>query len=224
DGSRHTGFFLEGFRRVLRTGHEFTPLLEGIPFAAFADEGFVHQTFGHDHMRHRGDDGDVGARTQLQVIVGLDVRGIHQFDGARIDDDQLRALTDAALHLRTEHRVRVGRVGTHHHDDVRIHHGFEGLRAGGFAHGHPQAVARGRVTHARAGVDVVVLEYGTYELLHQVGFFVGAARGCDAADGFATVLGLDALEFGSGVVDRLFPRHFLPRIVDALADGGLLDA
>ena len=61
-------------------------------------------------MRERIDDRDVRARPQLQVIVRLDVRGAHEVDRARVDDDELRALAQPALQLRAEHRVAVGRV------------------------------------------------------------------------------------------------------------------
>src|SRR5262249_52657964 len=65
---------------------------------------------------------------------------------------------------------------------------------------------------------------GAHQLLHQVGLFVGAARGGDAADRVAAVLRLDALELGRGVVGGLVPGHFLPGIADLLADHRLRDA
>ncbi|MCY1411168.1 hypothetical protein D9M71_265500 [compost metagenome] len=77
---------------------------------------------------------------------------------------------------------------------------------------------------AGAGVDVVVAEGGAHQLLHQVGLFVGAAAGGDAADGVAPVLHLDAAELAGRVVDRLFPADFLPGIADVLADHRLGDA
>ncbi len=44
-----------------------------------------------------------------------------------------------------------------------------------------EAIAGGRVAHAGAGIHVVVAEGGADQLLHQVGFLVGAAAGGDAA-------------------------------------------
>ena len=137
---------------------------------------------------------------------------------ARVDDDQLRAFAQPPLHARGEHRVAVGRVRADHHDHVGLLDRVEGLRAGRFAERLLQAVAGGRMAHARAGVDVVVAERRAHQLLHQVGFFVGAARRGDAADRVAAVLGLDALELAGGVGDRLVPAHFLPRVGDLLAD------
>ena len=52
------------------------------------------------------------------------------------------------------------------------------------------------MANARAGVDIIVAEAGADELLHQIGFFVGAARRGDAADGVAAIFRLDALELG----------------------------
>src|SRR6266403_869374 len=73
-------------------------------------------------------------------------------------------------------------------------------------------------------VDVIIAEGGAHQLLHQVGLFVGAARGGDATGGIAAVLALQAPELGSGVVDRLFPAHLAPGLTDLGADHGLGDA
>ena len=75
-----------------------------------------------------------------------------------------------------------------------------------------------------AGIDVVVGEGGADQLLHQIGFLVGAARGRDAADGEAAVLGLDALELAGGVGQGFFPGDFAPGIVDVPADHRRLHA
>ena len=45
-----------------------------------------------------------------------------------------------------------------------------------------QAIAGRRMADAGAGIDVVVAEAGADQLLDEVGFLVGAARGGDAAD------------------------------------------
>src|SRR5690606_37481477 len=115
-------------------------------------------------------------------------------------------------------------VGAHDDDHVSEHDGVEGLRAGRFAQRGLEAIAGGRVADARAGVDVVGAEGRAHQLLHQVGFFVGAARRGQAADGVASILGLNALEFGGGMVDGLVPADLAPRLVDAGADHGLGDA
>src|SRR5450830_832285 len=75
-----------------------------------------------------------------------------------------------------------------------------------------------------AGVDVVVAEGRTDQLLHQVGLFVGAARRGDAANRITPVFGLDAAELAGRVADGLVPADLLPGVVDALADHGRGDA
>ena len=71
-------------------------------------------------MRERIDDRDVGARAQLQMLTRLDVRCTHKIDAARIDDDELGALTQTPLHARGKHRMAVGRVRT----DASVEHGL----------------------------------------------------------------------------------------------------
>ncbi len=104
--------------------------------------------------------------------------------------------------------MRGGRIGADDDDDIGVLDGIEVLRAGGGAIGLAEAIAGRRMADAGAGVDVVVAEAGADQLLHQEGFFIGAARRGDAADGILAVLGLDALELGGGVADGLFPADF----------------
>ena len=55
-------------RGVARIADELEPLVEGRLVAAPRDELLVLQALGHDHVRHRVDEGHVGARAQLQVV------------------------------------------------------------------------------------------------------------------------------------------------------------
>ena len=77
---------------------------------------------------------------------------------------------------------------------------------------------------AGAGIDVVVAKTAADQFLHQIGFFIGAAGGGDAADGVAAILLLNALELRRGKIERLVPRHLAPGIGDVLADHRLEDA
>ncbi len=221
---RHAGGLFHLLRRIARLGNECLPLGEFLHVAARGDEIVFHQPLGHDHVGERIDQRDIGARAQLQVIRSLDVRRAHHVDGARVGDDQLRAFAQPALHARSEHRMAVGRIGADDHHHIRLHYGIEILGAGGFAERGLQSVAGRRVAHARAGIDVVVAECSAHHFLHQVGFFIGATRGRDPADRAAAILGLDALELRSSVIDRLVPGHFAPGIADLAADHRLLDA
>src|SRR4029453_17461525 len=77
---------------------------------------------------------------------------------------------------------------------------------------------------ASAGVDIVVAETAADQFLHQIGFFIGAAGGGDAADGVTPIFSLNALEFRRREIERLVPRHLAPGIGDVLADHRLENA
>ncbi len=59
--SWHADYFGHRLGRVMRLRDEILPQLEVGQFAALAHELFVNQSFGHHHMRHRVDEGDVAA-------------------------------------------------------------------------------------------------------------------------------------------------------------------
>src|SRR5271156_5528670 len=80
------------------------------------------------------------------------------------------------------------------------------------------------MANAGAGIDVVVAKGGAHQFLDEIGFLVGASRRRDATDRPAAVLGLNALELGGGVGERLVPRDLLPRIRNAPANHRALDA
>ena len=65
------------------------------------------------------DDRDVRPGAQLEVVDGLDVRCAHEVGAPRVDDDELGALAQPALHPGGEDRVGVGRVRADHHDARR---------------------------------------------------------------------------------------------------------
>src|SRR5690606_20413209 len=97
-------------------------------------------------------------------------------------------------------------------------------RAGGRAERGLEAVAGRRMTHAGTGVDVVVAETGTHQLLDEEGLLVGAARRRDAAHRTPSVLRLDPAELGGRMADRLVPAHLAPGVGDLLADHRVEDA
>src|SRR5208283_3116678 len=92
------------------------------------------------------------------------------------------------------------------------------LRARRRAEGLGEPIAGRRVANPRASVNIVVAESGANEFLDEIGLLDRATRGGDAADRKAPVFLLNALELGSGVVDRLLPAHLGPGIADLLAD------
>ena len=128
-GSRNAGQQGHRFRRILRLADEFGVVLEFIPIAAVLDELFVEQTFGHDHMRQSGDDGDVGAGGQGKVMFGLDMRAFHHLGAARIDHDQLGALAQALFQAAGKDRVAGNRVRADHDDHIGFFNRIKVLRA-----------------------------------------------------------------------------------------------
>ena len=203
---------------VALLGDEAGPGFEIRRIATLAHVGLVDQAFRDDDVADGVDEGDVGAGLQRDMIIGLDVRRLHEVGRARVGDDQLGAGTQALLHARPEHGMAVGRVGADDQDDVGLLDRAEILRAGGGAERGREAVARRRVANAGAGVDVVVAEAGTHQFLNEVRLLVGAARRRHGADRVAAVLGLDALELRGGMGDRLLPGDLAPRVGDRLAD------
>ncbi len=162
------------FGAVLLLGDEGRPILELAPVAAFAHEALVDQPFGDDDMGERRDHGDVGAGQQRQVQ-RLHMRRFHHLGAAWIDHDQLGALAQPLLQPRGEHRMSRRRIGADDQDDVGVLDRVEVLRAGRGAEGLRQAIAGRRMADTGAGVDIVVAEAGADQLLHQIGFFIGAA-------------------------------------------------
>ena len=156
-------------------------------------------------MRERVDNRHIGTGLQRQVIRGFDVWRANQVDAPRIDDDQFRALADCLLHLRSEHRVTIGRVGADQQDDIGFLHAVEGLRACRRAQRLFQAIAGWRMTDAGAGIDVVIVKAGADQLLHDIHFLDRTTRRGDAADRFAAVLLLQCLESCRRIFDGFFP-------------------
>src|SRR5260370_3797265 len=80
------------------------------------------------------------------------------------------------------------------------------------------------MTDARAGIDIVVAKAGADQLLHQIGFFIGAAGRSDAADGIAAVFLLNAFDFAGGEAEGFLPRHLAPGFADLIPDHGFQTA
>ena len=64
------------------------------------------------------------------MIFSFDVWGLHHFDGARVNHDQFRTLTDATFNLRADYRMAGSRVAAHDEDDIGFFDRFESLCAG----------------------------------------------------------------------------------------------
>ena len=116
------------------------------------------------------------------------------------------------------------RIGADDHGHIGMLDQVEILRAGRGTECRRQTIAGRRVADAGAGIDVVVAETRADQLLHQIGFFIGAARGGDATNCIAAMFSLNALELLGRKGERFVPRHFAPGICDPLANHRLEDA
>ncbi len=100
----------EFFSRAMKVFH----LLKASSSHRLRDVFVSQQAFGDDDVRDGVDHRDVGAGLQLQVVVGVDVRGLHQIDFARVDDDEFGAGAEARLHGRCEDGMGVGGIRADH--------------------------------------------------------------------------------------------------------------
>ena len=120
---------------------------------------------------------------QRQMIVGLDMRRACTRSMRRGSTTiSFAPCAQPLLHARGEDGMRVGRIGADDEDDVGLVDGFEKLRPPTCRTSSCPGLAGRRMANARAGVDIVVAERRAHQLLHEVHFFVGAARRRDGAE------------------------------------------
>ena len=169
-------------------------------------------------MRHGIDKRHVATGPHGQMMVCPDVRGIDQLDFARIHHDQFRTLAQPVFQARSEDRMGIAGICAHHQDHVCMGNGIEGLRAGRLTQGRFQPIACWRMADPGTGIHIIVAKSGPDHLLHQEGFFIGAARGRDAADAVIAIFALDASQSIGRVADRLIPADFPPGVVNIFAD------
>ena len=120
------------------------------------------------------DDRNVSAWQQRQVVLRAYVRRFDQANATGVDDNELRTLAQSTLHLRGKNRMTFGRVGANYHDDVGVHDAVKRLCAGRCTECLVQAKAGRRMTHSRAGIDIVIAHRRAHEFLYNEDFFVGA--------------------------------------------------
>ena len=87
------------FGRVLLVRGEGDPLPERSQVATFLDKVLVDQPFRDNHMGERIHHRHIGSRQQRKVVLGLHMRRTDEIDAPGIEDNQLGALSQAALHL-----------------------------------------------------------------------------------------------------------------------------
>ena len=162
-------------------------------------------------------------------MLRLNMWRAHNVGTAGIDNDQLCTgasilPAQAAFHPAGKNGVTIGGVCTNNQDDIAVLNTVKILRAGAGTKSGFEAISGRRMAYARASIDVIVTKTGTYKLLHEEGFFIGATAGRDAAKGVAAIFFANPLQFGRGISKGLIPFDFAPRVADRFADHGLQDA
>ena len=105
-------------------------------FGACRDERLVVELLGHDHLRHRVEQGGVGAGFLAQPQLGE----AGHLGLPRIDDDQPGAvLAHGLLQEGGNDRMCFGRVRADHHEAFQVGHLGNGVAHGGGADGQLQA-------------------------------------------------------------------------------------
>ncbi len=160
-------------------------------------------------------------QTDVVLVIGANPTDAHPVFGSQMKQRLRAGARLIVVDPRRIDLVRTPHIQADYH--LKLRPGTNVAVLNSLAHvivteGLSQAVAGGRMAHACAGVHVVVPEPGAHELLHQVGFLVGAARGGNATDRMRAVCLLDALELAGDVRERLAPAHRLPRVGDFRAD------
>ena len=163
----------------------------GLPVRdARRNEVGVDQPFADHRVSQRIQQRDVGARSQLQVQLGL----LRQLGATRVDHDQVGTAQRRLANARTHDRVVLGGIGAKHQQCSCALDVVEGAGGGSRAEHRAQRGRARRVAHARAAVHVVGAEHHARELLRQVVVLVGRARRAEHADGVGTVYSEDALQ------------------------------
>ena len=173
---RHAGDRLGPLRRF--SGQPGGVFLE--PFGARRDERLVVQLFGHNHLRHRVEQGRVGAGFLAQPQLGEP----GHLGLPRINDDQPGAVfAHRLLQEGGDDRMRFGGVGADHHEAFQVGHLGDGVAHGGGADGKLQPRDAAGVAQPGAVIDVVRADHRAQILLEEVAVLVrrlGAGVGRDA--------------------------------------------
>jgi hypothetical protein len=94
---RYSGDRGRRLRRARGIRDEPAPALEGLRFAAGGDIVFLHEPRGHDHVRERVQERNVGSGAQLQMMRDPGAGRAQDARGPRVHHDEPRALPQPAF-------------------------------------------------------------------------------------------------------------------------------
>ena len=130
----YAGDRTDGIRGVVVAADKLGPDFELPPLATRFDELRIVPILAHDDVRDAVENRDVRSGAEREVDVGAAVRAVYRLGPARVDDDELRALADAAFHHRAEDGMAFGGIRADDHDDVGLQHRIEVLARGACPH------------------------------------------------------------------------------------------
>ncbi len=162
-----------------------------------------------DVVHHPVQEGDIGAGTDTDVMIGLGRRaGV-----AWIDDDHLAAGFLRMQNVQHRYRMRFRSIGADKHGRLRVLNIVVAVRHRAITPGIGDAGHRGRVADARLVVAVIAAEEGG-ELAQQRRLFVVVLGGADPEYGVRPVGLFDVHQFGGDFSQRLVPADALVLAID----------
>ena len=163
----------------------------------------VGQSFIDDGMDHRIQHRDIGARLELQMLVGMSRQRLP----ARIHHDQLGAALGRILDEGRGDRMVDRWIGADHDDDLGVHRGGERRRHRARIQAFHQRRHRGGVAQPGAVIDIVGAEAGAHQFLEQIGLLVRPLGRAEAGERFHALSVTYADETLGGEIERFFPRR-----------------
>ena len=167
-----------------------------------------------DVMQHPEQEGDVAARADADVLVGLR-RGARE---PRVDDDHPAAGLLGMQHVQQRHRMRLGGVAADVHRALAVLHVVVRVGHRAVAPGIGYAGDRRRMADARLMIAVVGAPE-RHELAQQERLLVVVLGAADPEHGVLTAFLLvvaDREQTIAHFLDRVVPRHLLPLAIDEL--------
>ena len=187
--------------------------------ATVGDEFLIGESFAHDDVSHREEEGHIGADADGEVKVGK----LGEAGSAGVGDDEFGSFGEGLFEAGGGDRMALGHVGADGEDGIGFVHVLEGIGHCTSSDLSGQTGHGGSVSGSTTVIDVVGPEAGANEFLHRVGGFVWGPPGGDAENTMSSVLRFRFRESGGGGFERFVPFDFLKGAV-GLFDEGFFEA
>jgi hypothetical protein len=183
--------------------------------ATVGDEFFIGESFAHDDVSHREEEGDIGPNADGEVKVGE----LGEAGSAGVGDDEFGSFGEGFFEAGGGDRMALGHVGADGEDGIGFVHVLEGIGHCASSDLSGQTGHGGSVSGSTTVIDVVGPEAGSNEFLHRVGGFVWGPPGGDAENTMSSVLRFRFRESGGGGFERFVPFDFFEGAVGLFDEG-----